>query len=194
MPTRCTPKRDRPIPGPRAQSPLCLHRQDQPLTLFKQVKELPWAQAPLLFTKTSRAHGREERRTVKVLSAPGVAFAHAKQVLRVTGGSKSALRERCGAPTPTCSPTLLLSRPTPTASGSGAGPLADRGAAHHVRDLSFGEDASRVRSGHGAQNMAMLRNLAIPLLARLEWSSVPAAVRWVPYEALTRPLDLIGLA
>jgi len=42
--------------------------------------------------------------------------------------------------------------------------------------------------------MAMLRNLAIPLLASLEhcrWIS--QAIRWVSYEAFTRPLDLIGL-
>lgn len=32
---------------------------------------------------------------------------------------------------------------------------------HFVRDTAFGEDASRVRTDHGPENMATLRNLAI---------------------------------
>lgn len=67
-------------------------------------------------------------------------------------------------------------------------------ALHHIRDVRFGEDASRVRSGHGPQNMAMLRNLVVQLLAELGHASIPEAVRWVSYEAFTRPLDLLGLA
>ncbi len=61
-------------------------------------------------------------------------------------------------------------------------------------DVSFGDDASRVRSGHGPQNMVILRNLAIPLLAGLDKNSIPVAMRWASYEAFARPLDLIGLA
>lgn len=41
--------------------------------------------------------------------------------------------------------------------------------------------------------MAMLRNLAIPLLAGLGCASIPQAVRWVSYEAFTRPLGLLQL-
>jgi hypothetical protein len=36
--------------------------------------------------------------------------------------------------------------------------------AHWVRDVTFGEDASQVRAGHGPQVIATLRNLAISLL------------------------------
>lgn len=34
----------------------------------------------------------------------------------------------------------------------------------HVRDRTFGEDASRVRTGHAPRNLAMLRNLVVSLL------------------------------
>jgi hypothetical protein len=34
---------------------------------------------------------------------------------------------------------------------------------HHVRDVTFGEDASTVRTGHAPQNLAALRNLVIGL-------------------------------
>ena len=37
--------------------------------------------------------------------------------------------------------------------------------AHSVRDVTFGEDACTVRTGHGPQNLAALRNLLIGLCA-----------------------------
>lgn len=37
---------------------------------------------------------------------------------------------------------------------------------HYVRDVTFGEDRSRIRKGHGPENMALLRNLAIGLFRR----------------------------
>lgn len=46
-------------------------------------KALTWAQVSLLFIETSRAHGREERRTVRVLTAPGSIFAYVQKVVRV---------------------------------------------------------------------------------------------------------------
>lgn len=37
---------------------------------------------------------------------------------------------------------------------------------HWVRDVTFDEDRSRIRAGHGPQVMASLRNLSISLLRR----------------------------
>lgn len=37
---------------------------------------------------------------------------------------------------------------------------------HYIRDQTFDEDASRVRKGHGPENMALLRNLTIGLCRR----------------------------
>jgi len=37
---------------------------------------------------------------------------------------------------------------------------------HWVLDMSFGEDACRIRKGYGAQNLAVLRHMAINLLGR----------------------------
>jgi predicted transposase YbfD/YdcC len=66
-------------------------------------------------------------------------------------------------------------------------------ALHHVRDTTFAEDASKVRTGHGPANMAMLRNLAISTLRAAGHHSIAAGLREVSYQPFTRPLDLLEL-
>lgn len=48
---------------------------------------------------------------------------------------------------------------------------------HYVRDVSFGEDRSRLRTGSAPQIMAALRNLAITLIPRLGSSQIAASRR-----------------
>lgn len=58
---------------------------------------------------------------------------------------------------------------------------------HHVRDVSLGEDACRVRTGSSPQVLAALRNTALQLLAGVEATSRAAAMRRFaahPHEAL----------
>src|SRR5437763_6041460 len=45
---------------------------------------------------------------------------------------------------------------------------------HYVRDVSFGEDRSRLRTGHAPQILAALRNLAITLIHRFGSSHIKA--------------------
>ena len=63
---------------------------------------------------------------------------------------------------------------------------------HYVRDVSFGEDLSQIRSGAAPQVLAALRNAVIGLLRDAGWSNIAAAVRynaWRPGAAL----QLLGL-
>jgi predicted transposase YbfD/YdcC len=48
---------------------------------------------------------------------------------------------------------------------------------HYVRDVSFGEDRSRLRTGSAPQIMAALRNLAITLIHRSGFSQIAASRR-----------------
>ena len=48
---------------------------------------------------------------------------------------------------------------------------------HYVRDVSFDEDHSTVRSGAAPQTLAACRNLAIALLRRSGLSSIAAGLR-----------------
>jgi len=58
---------------------------------------------------------------------------------------------------------------------------------HWVRDVTFGEDGSQVRTGHLPQIMATLRNCTIGLLRLLGFSSIPKGLNFFAarsYEAL----------
>lgn len=48
---------------------------------------------------------------------------------------------------------------------------------HWVRDVTFGEDASRIRTGEAPQNLSAVRNAAIGLLRRLGATNIAAALR-----------------
>jgi hypothetical protein len=50
-------------------------------------------------------------------------------------------------------------------------------ALHHLRDVTFAEDASQVRTGSGRHVMATLRNLVIGVLCRAGPVNVAAALR-----------------
>ncbi|WP_331766079.1 hypothetical protein [Embleya sp. NBC_00896] len=64
---------------------------------------------------------------------------------------------------------------------------------HYVRDTVFAEDASKIRTGHGPEYMATLRNLAVNTLRTAGHSNIAAGLREVSYAPFTRPLDLLGL-
>lgn len=58
---------------------------------------------------------------------------------------------------------------------------------HYVRDVTFGEDASQVRTGSAPQVMAALRNAVIGLLRQAGWTNIAEALRhngWRQGEAL----------
>ena len=65
-------------------------------------------------------------------------------------------------------------------------------ALHHVRDVTYGEDASQIRAGSGPQVMATLRNLAIAILKPAGHASIAAACRYHARDA-TRVLATLAL-
>lgn len=56
--------------------------------------------------------------------------------------------------------------------------------AHHVRDVTFDEDRSQVRTGSSPQIMATMRNIAISLLRLAGWTNIKQAT-----EKMGRRLD-----
>jgi predicted transposase YbfD/YdcC len=53
---------------------------------------------------------------------------------------------------------------------------------HYVRDVTFGEDASRIRKGGAPQILAACRNAAISLLRRWGCQNIAAALRQHAYQ------------
>ncbi|MEV6654979.1 hypothetical protein [Streptomyces sp. NPDC051219] len=64
---------------------------------------------------------------------------------------------------------------------------------HFVRDTTFGEDASKIRTGRGPENMATLRNPAISTLRQHGHRNIAAGIRHVSYDPFNRPLDLLNI-
>ncbi|WP_306369605.1 ISAs1 family transposase [Nocardiopsis sp. CC223A] len=163
-------------------------------TLFDQVKALPWAQAPTLGTARDRGHGRAETRTVKAIDLAGrTTFPHAVQAVRVRRHVKDL---RTGDVSWTCAYAVTSLEVGQADAARGGALVRGHGgieAWHHVKDVSLGEDACTVRCGHGPDNLVALRALALVFLGRLGQDTVPDAIRWVSYEAFSRPLDVIGL-
>ncbi|WP_231953839.1 hypothetical protein [Actinoplanes derwentensis] len=64
---------------------------------------------------------------------------------------------------------------------------------HHVRDVTFGEDASQVRTGNAPRALAAIRNLVISLLRQAGIANIAKALRRNSRNP-HRPLQLLGIA
>ena len=129
-------------------------------------------------TTLDKGHGRCERRTLKATTAlnayldwPGVAQVGQVESVVVRDG-KTTTEVR----------SFITSVPR---SESGASQLLQwvRGhwsienRSHHVRDVTMGEDASRIRKGSGPQVMAAVRNVTIGFLRLTGVSNIAEALR-----------------
>ena len=50
---------------------------------------------------------------------------------------------------------------------------------HYVKDVTFLEDASLIRTGNAPTNFSIIRNIAINVLRRMNFESFPQAIRMV---------------
>lgn len=66
------------------------------------------------------------------------------------------------------------------------------GALHHIRDVTFAEDASQLRTGNAPRAMATWRNLAIGALRAAGENNITAGRRRNARD-VRRPLALLGL-
>jgi len=139
-----------------------------------------------------RGHQRVEVRRLQVTTVAGLDFPHATQALRITRRVRSLRSRRWRTVTLHAVTNLTAAQAHPAR-------LADwiRGhwaieALHHVRDVTFAEDASEVRTGTAPRAMASLRNLAIGVLRAHGHRNIAAALRRNARDA-TRVLPLLGI-
>lgn len=168
-------------------------KKNQP-TLHAQLKRLLWKQVPVADRRRDRGHGREERRTLKVLTVKaGLLFPHATQAMQI----KRQVRDLKKGKWRTITVYAITSLPTWQASPTDLatwirGHWSIENRLHYVRDVTYGEDHSQARTGNAPRNMAALRNLAIGTLRLTGATNLAQAIRRLSRDA-TRPLALLGL-
>ena len=150
--------------------------------LHAQLAALPWRQIPAADIQRDRAHGRAERRTLKITTVTGLAFPHAVQALQMV----RRRRPLNGKNSRKWSAETVYAVTSLTVTQAHADQLArmlrghwsieDR--LHWIRDVTYDEDRSQVRTRNGPRVMASLRNLAITILRLTGQPSIAAALRY----------------
>ena len=142
-------------------------KSNQP-NLHAACKNLPWARVTS-HTALSTTHGRRARRTIKVVAAPArVTFAHATQIAQIHRTTTRAGRRSVEVVHIVTSADHITAPPAT---------LASWVRRHWVRDVTFDEDRSQVRTGNAPRVMATLRSTAISLLRLAGWTTIAAALR-----------------
>jgi len=167
-------------------------KANQP-TLLRQLRSLPWAQVPVADQTRDKAHGRTETRTVKLTTVTaGIGFPAARTAVQITRRRRPSSTGKWHTETVHAITDLDVRQ-------ASAAILADAVRAHWgienrlhwVRDVTFAEDLSQIRTGNGPAVMATLRNLAISLHRRAGATNIAAACRHVSrHPSRTLPLLL----
>lgn len=145
-------------------------------TLYKRLKKLPWAEIPATSTVT-KDHGRRARRTIKVAAVPAwITFTGASQIAQlrrtVTKKGKKTIEVVyliTSADVRTAAPATLATWIR--------GHWHIENKLHWVRDVTYQEDKSLVRTENAPRVMAALRSLAISLLRLNGHHNIAAANR-----------------
>ncbi|MFF3691447.1 ISAs1 family transposase [Streptomyces sp. NPDC002187] len=144
--------------------------------LRRQLRGLPWREIPLRDRTHRRGHGRVEVRRLKVCTVrPGLLFPHAVQAMEIKRRRTNGKTGKVEMKTVYTVTSLTPEQATPAQLAQLVQEHWSVEALQHVRDVTFAEDASRVRTGTAPRSMATLRNLAIGLMRQAGWTNILAA-------------------
>ncbi len=148
-------------------------------SLRDQLRTLPWADVPAGHTKAGRAHGRIEKRTVKVVTVTaGLHFPHARQAMQITRKTRRPGSRKWRTETTYAITSLPAEHARPAQLAAWIrGHWKIENQLHWIRDVTYGEDLSQARTGTGPHIMASLRNLAISILRLAGQASIARALR-----------------
>ncbi|MGW7427002.1 ISAs1 family transposase [Streptomyces sp. NPDC054813] len=173
-------QRARPLPRRAEGRALRLHRQEEPADPVCATQDPALGQTTAKFYDRSHGHGRLETRVVQVLTvtALGVDFRHAAQVAKIVRHRtrvKTGKRTRETVYVITDLTSRQASPERLAAIVCSQWTIENR--LHFARDTTFAEDASKVRTGHGPENMAALRSFAINQLRAAGHANIAAGLR-----------------
>ncbi|SCE97202.1 Transposase DDE domain-containing protein [Micromonospora viridifaciens] len=164
-------------------------------SLHAQLASLPWRAVPDATRDTDRGHGRREIRTCKILTiSTGIEFPHAAQALQIRRRRRRLDQpKRFTTETVYAITDLRVHQASPAQlAGWIRGHWSIENKVHWVRDVTYDEDRSQIRTGTGPQVMAALRNAAIGALRTAGITNIAAANRHHARDS-TRPLALLGI-
>ena len=149
---------------------------DNQPTLFDRLDALDWKSVPLTASTADHDRGRHEVRTIQVLDAPeDLNFPHIQQVFlierTVTDNGRTSYQAMLYVTSLTAeqaSPDDLLAYVRGHRSVE---------VLHWIRDVTYGEDNSRVHTGNAPRVVATLRNVSISLLRISGATNIAAALR-----------------
>src|SRR4051795_8296183 len=152
-------------------------------TLHARLKALPWADVPEAARVRSVGHGRVESRTIRVIDLAGSSDGHGEffprraQALKIVRRRRTR-RGRWSVQTVYAITSLDARAADPALLACWVrGHWRIEGGLHWVRDVTFGEDHSQIRTDNGPQNVAALRTLAINALRLAGHTNIAAGLR-----------------
>ena len=167
-------------------------------TLHTRLKALPWARVPEAARVRSVGHGRAETRTIRVIDLTGSTDGHGEFFPGVTQALKIVRRRRArgrrwSVQTVYAITSLDARQADPALLACWVrGHWSIEAGLHWVRDVTFGEDHSQIRTDHGPTNLAALRTLAINALRLTGHANLAAGLRQHARTPLS-PLATLGL-
>lgn len=170
-------------------------KTNQPIA-HRQLAALPWREIAVAHTASTHGHGRRESRSIKTCAVAdelgGIAFPHARLAIRV-----HRRRQQSGRRQTRESVYAVTSLDTHQASPADLaaairGHWAVENSSHHIRDVTFAEDACTTHTATTPRAMATLRNLAIGVLKTLGADNIAKTTRAIRDEP-QRALPILGI-
>jgi predicted transposase YbfD/YdcC len=168
--------------------------------LHRHLTTLPWHDIPAL-SSINTGHGRTEHRTIRLAPLttnttagfPRSQFPHAAHAFRIDRHTTLHNQTKPRTDTAFGLTSLTDHRAHPhTIARYIRGHWHIENKLHWIRDTTYAEDTSRVRTGTAPHLMASLRNLAISALRLTGHTSIATGLRTMTRNP-TRPLQLLGI-
>jgi predicted transposase YbfD/YdcC len=159
--------------------------------LFGRLNDLDWTSVPVSHRSVDTGHGRREVRTIQVMDAPAdLGFPHAAQVFLIERYTTRKVRKRIKNSrrykTVQVKTAVAVLGITSLSTADAApehlatyvrGHWSIENRLHWVRDVTFREDASQVKTGSRPRIMATLRNLVIGLIRQASHTRIAPTIR-----------------
>lgn len=172
-----------------------LTAKDNQPTLKTHIEDLHLTDSPPQHQTTDKGHGRIEVRSIRTSEELNdyLEFPHVRQVFCIRRDVTHLGKNKQSSETVYGITSLSPSQASPRRLLElNRGHWGVENRLHWVRDVTFDEDRSQIRTKQGPRVMASLRNLVISMLRRCGATNIAKTLRWFAFKTHLA-LKLIGL-